>query len=93
MAGPSQVHIRVLDGDLGGKLPSMKPTDFVVPKSYTLESTVAAVYDRVKGKRLARLTIICHGQGVLVHGDLEVGSGKTVVLPDITNPNPKITQA
>jgi hypothetical protein len=66
----------------------MKPTDLVVPKTFSIEDVVAAIYDRAKGKQISRLTVICHGVGVMVYGDMETDSKKTVVLPGSSKSHP-----
>lgn len=63
------------------QLSHMTPSDFVIPKSYGVEQTVAAILDRAKGRRIDLLTIICHGVGTLVHGDVEAATGKPVQFP------------
>ena len=81
MATSSPINIRVLDGDLGQKLPEMKQYDFVIPKTFSIENTVMAIYDGLKGRKVSRMTLICHGAGEMTHGELAVRTGATVVLP------------
>src|SRR5262249_47090632 len=79
------LRMRVLAGELGEKLPNMERTDLVVPDKTPIEKVVLSIYNRMLGRRVERLTLICHGVGALVYGDMyrdeAKGMWRRVALP------------
>jgi hypothetical protein len=93
MANPPVITMRVLDGGLEPglflKLPEMTPNDFVVPRTFSIEQVLVAIYDRLRGKRVSRLTMICQGIGVMVYGDQETtqdDKGRNVTVGTLVLP-------
>lgn len=82
------IDMRVLDSRLGDKVSDRGSTDFVVPENYAINDVVAKIHGMAKEKPINRLTLICHGIGMMVYGDMYTKTGKTVVLPGITSSDP-----
>lgn len=82
------INMRVVDGDLAKKVYDAGPYDFVVPKTFTISDTVTRIRAAAGSNPILKLTLICHGIGVMTYGDIDVYSGRPVALPGINRSDP-----
>lgn len=80
-----KINVRIVDGDLGAKVSDMGATDFVVPSTYRIKDAVAKIRALAGPNPIGRLTVICHGVGMLAHGDVNPGTGERLSLPNNSN--------
>lgn len=74
--------MRILDGSLGSKVLDMRATDFVVPSTYSIKETATKIRALAGPNPISRLTLICHGVGMLAHGDTNPSTGERMRLPN-----------
>lgn len=68
MADP--IEMRVVDGSLGRKIPDKGPADFLVPDSFSIKDIAAKIRTLAGANPIGRLTLVCHGFGMMAHGDM-----------------------
>lgn len=78
MADP--IEMRVVDGSLGRKIPDKGPADFLVPDSFSIKDIAAKIRTLAGANPIGRLTLVCHGFGMMAHGDMH-GSQRLSLPP------------
>jgi hypothetical protein len=78
------IQVRVLDSSIAGKLTNQQPYDVIVKPTMTVSDAVSAVLSRASDP-MSRLTLIAHGYGALVEGNIVPDHGVSVPLPGPSN--------
>lgn len=81
VSGLDAIDMRVVDGSLDLKVSNSGPADFVVPSNSTMKEIVAKIASAAGRNPIARLTLMCHGFGMMAYGDINSDTGEGLSLP------------
>jgi hypothetical protein len=63
------------------KISDRGPTDFLVPEDYSMKEIVTKIGSIAGRRPIRRLTLMCHGLGMLAEGDINPRNGEQMNLP------------
>lgn len=79
------IQMRAMDYRVAPKLADREPYDVLVGKTMSVAGAVGTIVSNLGSRKLSRLTIIAHGYGSLVEGNLAPAEGVSVQLPGPPN--------
>jgi hypothetical protein len=79
--GLDAIDMRVVDGSLDLKVANSGPADLVVSAHATMKEIVAKIGSAAGRNPIARLTLMCHGFGMMAYGDTNSRTGEGLSLP------------
>jgi hypothetical protein len=82
------IQMRAMDHRVAEKLFDRQPWDVLVGGSMSVAGAVGAILSNLGSRKLSRLTLICHGYGALVEGNVAPGYSASVMPPGPPNFTP-----
>lgn len=70
-----------LEDNVKLKISDKGPTDFLVPESFTMKDIVAKIGSIAGRNPIGRLTLMCHGIGMMAEGEINADNGEVLRLP------------